>query len=135
MSDNAASLKTMTVMGSRRRTAVSSSAATIMKPPSPVKHTTRCSGQTSWAAMAAGRAKPMVASPFEIRNSPGSTACQYSAAWNMWAPASTVAIVPACVSSRVSWTTRCGANPGTSISSARWRSRRSRSTSATSQSA
>src|SRR4030095_15974065 len=58
--------------------------------------------------MAAGRAKPMVARPFEMRNSPGLTACQYSAAWNMWAPASTVAMVPAGVYSRAGSTSRGG---------------------------
>src|SRR5215510_70205 len=94
MRDSAESLNTITVMGRRSRIMVSSSAATIMKPPSPVKQSTRCPGQTSWAAMAAGTAKPMVARPFEMRNSPGLTACQNSAAGNMCAPASTVAMVP-----------------------------------------
>src|SRR5215831_18610409 len=59
--------------------------------------------------MAAGTAKPMVARPFEMRNSPGLTACQYSAAGNMCAPASTVAMVPVGVYSRAICTRRCGA--------------------------
>ena len=76
MRDRAASSKTTITIGSRSRAAVSSSAATIMRPPSPVKHTTRRSGRASCAAMAAGSAKPMVARPLEISSSPGSSASQ-----------------------------------------------------------
>jgi hypothetical protein len=76
ISDSAASLKTTITIGRRSRATVSSSAATIMSPPSPVKQITRRPGWTSWAAMAAGSAKPMVASPFEISSSPGSSDCQ-----------------------------------------------------------
>ena len=44
MSDSAASLNTMTVIGRRSRAIVSSSEAIIMKPPSPVRQSTRRSG-------------------------------------------------------------------------------------------
>ena len=76
ISDSAPSSKTTMVIGRRSRATVSSSDATIRRPPSPVKQTTRRSGWTSCAAMAAGSAKPIVARPFEMRHSPGSTACQ-----------------------------------------------------------
>jgi hypothetical protein len=137
MSESAPSSNTTTTTGRPSRTAVSSSAAAIMKPPSPVKARTRRSGYTSCAAMAAGSAKPMVASPFEITNSPGLTACQKLVAANMCAPESTVATVPAGVSSRAISTTRCGASPGPVPDTARRASvsRFSRSSSATSQSA
>jgi hypothetical protein len=54
------------------RTAVSSSWQFMRKPPSPFTVTTRRSGCTSFAATAAGTAKPIPASPFAIRTVFGS---------------------------------------------------------------
>ena len=54
--------------------------------------TTGRPGLASAAAIAAGNAKPMVASPFEISSCSGATAGQKGMMARKWAPASTVAI-------------------------------------------
>ena len=69
--------------------AVASSPSAISSPPSPVKASAPRPGSCSAAAMPAGRAKPMVASPFEISRSPGRSACQKVVQGNICAPAST----------------------------------------------
>ena len=69
--------------------AVASSPSAISSPPSPVKASAPRSGSCSAAAMPAGRAKPMVARPFEISRSPGRSACQKVVQGNICAPAST----------------------------------------------
>ena len=66
--------KAISTTGTRRRFAVSSSEAAPTSPAAAVKATTRRSPWTRWAAMAAGRAKPVAAEPSETINSPGATA-------------------------------------------------------------
>ena len=73
------SASAMTTIGARRRVAVGSSESAARNPSPPVKQTTRRSGWTRWAAIAAGSANPVVAGPYEARNSPGATASQDAA--------------------------------------------------------
>ena len=57
----------MTVIGKRKREAVSSSDRTMASPPSPVTAITGLAGCSSLAASAAGTAWPMVERPWETR--------------------------------------------------------------------
>ena len=110
---SAASLNTTTMTGSDSRTAVSSSASVMPRPPSPVKATTGTSGRHSAAAIAAGSAYPMVARPLEMSSRPGSGTSHNGIATSMCAPASTVAIVSAGVPARTVRTTCWGVSrPG-----------------------
>ena len=72
MEPNPPSSQTTLTTAVPSRTAVSSSCAFIMNPPSPLTATTLRSGWTSFVAMAAGRAKPIAARPFEMRTVSGS---------------------------------------------------------------
>src|SRR5438876_1936556 len=124
-----------TTIGSARRAAVSSSPRTRSRPPGSVKQSTRRPGCASWAAMAAGSAKPAVPSAFGTRHSPGATASHPRAAPSMAGQPSTAAMVPAGVSSRAGGAIRFGPRPAAPAARRAARTRRARSTSATSQSA
>ena len=106
-----ASLNTTTMTRSRYRTAVSISVSAMPSPPSPVKAITGSPGVHSAAAMAAGSAKPIVASPLEASSRYGSLTGHSGMATSMWAPASTVAIVSGGVWARTVVTTSCGVTP------------------------
>jgi hypothetical protein len=84
-----------------------------------VKATTGTRGAHSAAAMAAGSAYPMVASPLEVRSRRGSGTSHSGIATSMCAPASTVAMVSAGVQARAVATTCCGASsPGEATATA-----------------